>query len=406
MEIKPFRGFRPRKDVAKDFVAKPYDVISFLEAKETIRNNPISFLRVTRIEAEIHEIEMDPTPEDMEKARKNLEDFIEKGILVQEEKEAFYIYRQKMGDHVQTGLVALFPVEEYKKGRIKRHELTRKKKEEERVQHILRTKAHTGQVFLFYRSLNDLDEKLKRLSESLEPLYRIVDDLDVVHEFFVVLDDEEIRKIKKLFDEIDELYIADGHHRAAAAVRVSDILDAEIGKGPHNYFMATVFPHNQLRIFDYNRVVRTHYKPAELLEKVKEKFEVYRSYVLPARPSKEHEITMYTGDKKWYTLTPKKIPKDTVESLDVNILQKELLEPVFGISNPREDDRIDFIGGIKGLCELERIVDRGEFDVAFALYPVNIETLMRVSDEGKTMPPKSTWFEPKLLSGLVVHVFG
>ncbi|MCD6551044.1 DUF1015 family protein [Thermotoga sp.] len=406
MEIKPFRGYRPREDIVEKFVAKPYDVVSFLEAKETIKNNPLSFLRVTRVEAETHEIEMDPTPEDMEKARKNLEDFIERGILIQEEDDVLYIYRQKMGDHVQTGLVALFPVEEYKKGRIKRHELTRKKKEEERVLHILKARAHTGQVFLFYESMETLDRKLMRLADSLKPVYKVIDDLDVVHEFFVVSDEKEIEEIKDLFKNIEKLYIADGHHRAAAAARVSDILDREIGKGPHNYFMATVFPHNQLRIFDYIRVIRSHFTVEKLLEKVSEKFDVYRSYVVPARPSREHEITMYTGSGKWYVLIPKKIPEDIVESLDVNILQRELLEPIFGISNPREDDRIDFIGGIKGLCELERIVDKGEFDVAFALYPVNIETLMRVSDEGKTMPPKSTWFEPKLLSGFVVHVFG
>ncbi|HAA82217.1 MAG: Uncharacterized conserved protein UCP033563 [Thermotoga sp. 47_83] len=406
MEIRPFRGFRPRKEIAKKFVAKPYDVISFLEAKETIKNNPFSFLRVTRVEAETHEIEMDPTPEDMEKARKNLEKFIEDGILIQEEKEAFYIYRQRMGDHTQTGIVALFPVEEYKKGRIKKHELTRKKKEEERVQHILKTRAHTGQVFLFYRAFEEFDRKLSEIADSQEPVYRIRDDLDVIHEFFVVKNENEVNEIKKLFERVEELYIADGHHRAAAAARVSDILDEKIGKGPHNYFMATAFPHNQLRIFDYNRVVKSQLTPEELLEKLQEKFETYRSYKVPARPSREHEITMYVGNRKWYVLIPKRVPEEIVESLDVNILQREVLEPIFGISNPREDERIDFVGGIKGLCELERMVDKGEFDVAFAMYPVNIETLMKVSDEGKIMPPKSTWFEPKLLSGLVVHVFG
>lgn len=406
MTIKPFRGFRPRKEFAGKFAVKPYDVVSFKEAKEEIKRNPLSFFRVTKVEAEIHEIEMDPTPFDMERARKNLLEFIERGVLVQDEKECLYIYKQKMGDHLQIGLTGLFSVEEYKCGKIKKHELTRKKTEDERTYHILKTKAHTGQVFLFYRTFEELDRKLKDLTERLEPAYTIVDDLGVEHEFFVVKNDEDITELVGLFEMIETLYIADGHHRAAAAVRVSDMLDEQVGKGEHNFFLGTAFPHNQLQIFEYNRVVRSQIPPEELLKRISEKFEVVRCYKIPARPSKEHEITMYVGNNKWYTLRPRTVPEDIIEALDVNILQREILGPIFGVENPREDERIDFIGGIKGLCELERLVDRGEFDVAFALYPVNIETLMKVSDKGEIMPPKSTWFEPKLMSGLVVHIFG
>ncbi len=406
MVVKPFKGFRPRKDVVERFIVKPYDIVSREEARKEIQKNPISFYKVTKPEAEFTE-DIDPSSDDvMRKARKNLEKFMSDGILVQDDRESFYVYRQIMGKHIQTGLVALFSVDEYLEGKIKKHELTRKKKEEERTKHVYYTKAHTGPVFLMYRSDSEVNESFQRVVETKEPENVLIDDAGIVHEFYVIDDKRQVESIKKAFEKVQAFYIADGHHRAAAAVRASDMLKGEVDDDERNYFLGIVFPHDELRIMDYNRIVKHSIEKKELLRRLEKDFEIERVYERPYRPKKKHEIGLYVGSGEWYIMKPLNVPEDTLSSLDVEILQKKVLSPIFGIEDPRTDERIDFVGGIKGLCILEKLVDEEGWDFAFSMYPTSVEDLMKIADEGKIMPPKSTWFEPKLKSGFVVHIMG
>lgn len=404
MIVKPFKGFRPKRDIVEKFVVKPYDVVSTEEARKEIQKNPFSFYKVTKPEAEFEE-NIDPSSDVvMKRARENLEKFIKDGILVQDSKDSFYVYKQTMGKHVQIGLVALFSVDEYLEEKIKKHELTRKKKEEERTKHVYYTKAHTGPVFLMYRSDSEVNKSFQTVVEEKEPENVLVDDMGIVHEFYIIDDEKCIEQIKKAFEKVQAFYIADGHHRAAAAVRARDMLKDVVNSEEINYFLGIVFPHDELRIMDYNRIVKYPMKKEELLEKLRKDFEVERVYERPFRPRRKHEIGLYVGSGEWYLMKPLDIPKDTLSSLDVEILQKKVLSPIFGIEDPRTDERIDFVGGIKGLCILEKMVDEKGWNFAFSMYPTSVEDLMKIADEKKIMPPKSTWFEPKLKSGFVVHI--
>ncbi len=409
MIVRPFRALRPKKDFAAKVAVKPYDVISSEEAKKIVQQNPYSFYKVTKPEVNFQEQVESSSDEALRVAKKNLQWFIDSGVFLQD-RESFYVYKQVAKDHTQIGLVATFSVDEYLNGSIKKHELTRKDKEEERTKHIYHLRAQTGPVFLMYRSSEEIDGFMKSLAHG-EPEYDFLDEDGVEQIVYLVQDAEKIEKLKNLFKRINSFYIADGHHRAASAVRVAQLLRQEsvsyTGEEEYNFFLAVLFPHKDLRIYDYNRVVRdlNGLSEQEFLKTISQSFEIEPSEY-KYKPQARHLFGMYLS-RRWYTLKAKENlidESDPVKALDVSILQDNLLKPILGIADPRTDKRIDFIGGIHGLEALEEAVDKKGWAVAFSLYPTSIEELMRVSDDGKIMPPKSTWFEPKLKSGLFVHL--
>ncbi|ACJ75279.1 hypothetical protein H17ap60334_00355 [Thermosipho africanus H17ap60334] len=411
MIVRPFRGLRPKKNMIEKVAAKPYDVVTTEEARKEAERNPYTFYKVTRPEINFDREVDTHSDEVILKGKEVLEEFQKNGIMILEDKPAIYVYKEEWKGLSQIGIYATFSTKEYRDGKIKKHELTRKDKEDERARHVKLLKAHTGPVFLMYRSKPELDTLIIKHTSKI-PEYDYVDETGIHHTLWVVKDENEINEIVEAFKSVDAFYIADGHHRAAAAARAAEEFAKEnpnhTGNEEYNFFLAVLFPHNQLNILDYNRVVKdlNGLSEEEFLNKVSEKFDVERVEKSPYKPTKKHEFGMYLN-KKWYKLTPKKgtfDENDVVSSLDVSILQENLLNPILGIENPRTDKRIDFVGGIKGIEELERLVDSGEFKVAFALYPTSIDDLLKVADEGKIMPPKSTWFEPKLKSGIIVHL--
>ncbi len=410
--IRPFRGVRPIPEMISRVASPPYDVLSSEEARERAKGNPYSFLHVIK-----PEIDLEPSidlhdPIVYETAGKNFHELRKKKILIQDKRPCFYIYKLKMGSHQQTGVVAVASVEDYVENRIKKHEHTRPDKEEDRMNHIRSLMAQTGPVFLTYRYNGEIDLLIEEAVEK-KPVYEFTGDHDVVHTLYIVDSDELIQKIKKSFEGVDALYVADGHHRSAAAVRVCDLLKKEnpnhTGEEEYNYFLCVIFPDNQMQILDYNRVVRdlNGLSERDFLKKISANFDV-KPYERggPYRPDAIHKFGMYLGGR-WYVMEARDgsfDSDDPVESLDVAILQNNLLSPVLGINNPRTDKRIEFVGGIRGMEELERLVNSGDFAVAFSMYPTGIAQLLSVADAGKVMPPKSTWFEPKLASGVVVHM--
>ncbi|MCP2619993.1 DUF1015 family protein [Candidatus Aminicenantes bacterium AC-334-K16] len=407
--VRKFKALRPKKGLEKKVASPPYDVLSSEEAREMARGNPYSFLHVIKPEIDLPAGTDLYAPEVYQKARENIEKFIREGILIQEEKPRLYIYRQVMQGREQYGIVGCVSAEEYEKDLIKKHELTRKAKEEDRVKHIEATNAHAGPVFLTYKADESID-KLVAQEAAKEPLYDFVADDGVRHTVWVV-DDEVADKIIGEFKKIDCLYVADGHHRSASGTIVAQRRKAanpsHTGEEEYNYFLAVLFPHNQLKIMDYNRVVKdlNGHSSDELFQFLEDVFTLEKMGETPYKPQKKGEVGMYY-EGQWYKLTfrPEKIDKDDpVNSLDTALLQNLVLRPFFGIDDPRTSERIDFVGGIRGLEELKKLVDSGKYKVAFALYPTSIEELMRIADAGQVMPPKSTWFEPKLRSGLLVH---
>ena len=406
--VKGFKAVRPKEELVEKVASKPYDVLSSEEAREETKGNPYSFLHVVK-----PEIDLDPSvnvydESVYQKAAENLSAMIDRGYLVRDREESLYIYRQEWKGHVQEGLVACFSVDEYQTSKIRKHEFTRQKKEDDRVKNILATNANTGPVFLAYRSEEGADAELKREAGDGK-LYAFTDEFDVKHTVYRV---QDTRAVKEAFEQVPALYIADGHHRAASASRVRDIKKeknpSHDGTEEYNFFLAVLFPHDQLKILDYNRFVKdlNGLTKEQFLKSAGERFDIEKADETPFKPSKLHEFGMYIGGE-WYKLTSKPetfIKDDPVASLDVAILQENLLGPVLGIGDPRTDERIDFIGGIRGLKELEKRVDETENGVAFSMYPTEMEQLLNVADAGKTMPPKSTWFEPKLRSGLFVHL--
>lgn len=411
MRVKPFRAVRPKRELAEKVACPPYDVVSEDDVLRLTKGNPYSFLHVVRAEvAQKPRLDSsDPTVH--VRARDTLNRFLNEGILIQDDSSRFYVYAQQMGAHRQVGLVACASVEEYLEGKIKKHELTRQDKEDDRTRHVLTVGANTGPVFLMYRSIPELDTLIVMSTKEL-PEYDFVDENGVRHTVWMVTDDGLIRKIEDWFSRrVKEFYIADGHHRAAAAARACQKLKAEnphhTGDEEYNFFLSVIFPHNQLMILPYNRVVRdlNDLSVHEFLEKASARFKVEKLDVKTFEPQQRHVFGMYMKEK-WYRLEPREgsfDPSDPVDSLDVQILLKNLLQPVLGIENPRKDPRIDFVGGIKGVEHLKELVDSGKYSLAFSLYPTQIEDLMRVADAGMIMPPKSTWFEPKLRSGVFVH---
>jgi uncharacterized protein (DUF1015 family) len=407
-EVKPFRGYRPRPDLAEKIASFPYDVVNSQEARELARGNPHSFLHVGK-----PEIDLDPSVplyDDRVYAKgvENLRKFINEGVLTKERHPCLYVYQQKMGDHVQAGIVGLCSVKEYEDGLIKRHECTRKDKEDDRTRHVMDQMANAEPVFLTYRKNGDIDTVVDRV-RSRPPVYDLVSEDGIGHTVWVVDDPVEVDRLGRMFALVPALYVADGHHRTAAAVRCGQALrvknPAPTGAEPYEFFMAVVFPHDQLQILDYNRVVKDLHglSPEQFFTKVREKFELG-----PAdgpKPPVPGTFGMYMGGK-WYRLRAKGgtfTAGDPIKSLDVSILQDNILAPVLGIADPRTDKRIDFVGGIRGTRELEKRVAEG-WAVAFAMHPTTLNQLMAVADAGEVMPPKSTWFEPKLRSGLIVRL--
>jgi len=410
--VRPFAALRPKKELAAKVASPPYDVLNSEEAREMAHGNEFSFLHIIK-----PEIDLDPGINLYDtavylKGAENLNKLIDSRILTQDESPSFYVYKQIMGDHHQVGLVACASVEEYEMDLIKKHELTRQEKEDDRVNLIRHLNAQTGPVFLTYEADKNIDEIMEKVVQG-NAEYDFVDEKGIRHIFWIVKEYELIRRIQAAFQKVPCLYVADGHHRSAAATRIKQMRQIEnnthTGSEEYNYFLAVIFPHNQMQILDYNRVVNdlNGLDQKEFLEKISEKFilsemkdgEVYK-------PDQKYHLGMYLGGR-WYKLecgNENVDESDPVKKLDVSILQNLVLSPILGIEDPRKDKRIDFVGGIRGLRELEKLVDSGKFQVAFALYPTSMEDLMTVASAGKIMPPKSTWFEPKLRSGLVVHL--
>lgn len=410
MIVKPFMALRPKKEFAQKVAAKPYDVISSEDAKKVAQNNEYTFYKVTKPEVNF-DMQIEPSSEiALEAAKKNLQWFVDSSVFFQD-RESFYIYKQIAKDHTQIGLVATFSVDEYLSDKIKKHELTRKDKEEERAKHIYYLRAQTGPVFLMYRSSQEIDGYIENLAQG-EAEYDFVDEDGVRQVVYVIQDKKIIEKIKTLFDKVDSFYIADGHHRAASAVRVAQLLRKEnkthTGNEEYNFFLAVLFPHKHLRIYDYNRVVKdlNGMSEREFLSKIEKIFDVSISKEGIYKPKMKHEFGMYLN-RTWYRLVLRKElvdDSDPIKALDVSVLQEHVLDRILGIKDPRTDKRIDFVGGVHGLQALQDYIDKKGWAVAFSLYPTSIEDLMKISDSGKIMPPKSTWFEPKLKSGLFVHL--
>ena len=407
-DIIPFRAIRPRRDLASKIAALPYDVYSSEEARGAVQNDTYTFLRIDRPETQFPEGYDMYAPEVYEKAKDMLQEMIQDGLFIEEEQRAYYVYELVMNGRSQVGIGACASVDDYDAEVIKKHENTRADKEADRIRHVDVCSAQTGPIFLAYRS----DHKINRIVEEVkqeEPLYDFVSDDGVRHRMFAMRQEEQIRQVRQQFAAMQAVYIADGHHRAASAVKVGlqrrQAHPDHTGQEAFNYFLSVLFPDDQLMIMDYNRVVKdlAGMTAAELLEKVFGIFDTRKVSKEERRPQKKGDFSMYL-DGDWYLCTVRAadIPDDPVKSLDVSLLGDLLLEPVLGIHDPKTDQRIDFVGGIRGLDELERRVET-DCAVAFAMYPTDIAELFAVADAGLLMPPKSTWFEPKLRSGLLIH---
>ena len=404
--IIPFKALRPEVQYAKQVASPPYDVLSSKEAKIIAQGNPASFLHITKSEIDL--------PEDVDihsdlvyaKAKENLNAFIQRKILFTETKECFYIYQLIMDNVQQTGLVCCSSVDDYENGIIKKHEFTRPEKEADRINHMKAIHAQTGNVFLAYKNVDEVDTIINAWKTGRSPIYDFVADDKIQHSIWLINDEKIINKIKMLFEKkVEFTYIADGHHRAASAAKVRG--SGEGLNNAANYFLTTLFPANQLRILDYNRVIKdlNNYSEEDFLKTLEMDFNVSKSNE-PVKPSNVGIFGMYLN-KQWYKLDLKsseKIDEDPVSTLDISKLDSRILKPILGIADQRTDKRIDFIGGIRGLEALEKRVDSGEMAVAFTIFPVTINQLFEVADSGNVMPPKSTWFEPKLRDGLLTHL--
>ena len=406
--IRPFKAVRPLDKVAHLVASVPYDVVNTEEAAELAKGNPISFLRVTRSEIELPQNVDHYSKEVYQKAKENFERLKNEAPLIQDSTPYIYIYKLVMGSQEQVGLAATFSVEDYDNDVIMKHEKTRKVKEDDRTNHIVTTGAQTGPVFLTYRGVDAVNKAVNETIETTKPLYDFTSADGIKHTVWI-LPVEKTDIVIKEIGKVKNLYIADGHHRAASAGRTQkakkEANPNHKGDEEYNYFIAVLFPAEQLKILPYNRVVLDlKQTKEEFFEKAKKNFTI--SDAVSASPGGKKSFSMYI-DKKWYSLKPNSNVKEGTsvgDKLDVSILQNYMLDPVFGITDPRTDSNIDFIGGIRGTGELEKLVDSGKASVAFSLYPVSLDDLMNISDAGEVMPPKSTWFEPKLRDGLLVHV--
>lgn len=406
--FKSFRAYRPAQRNQSLIPALPYDVMSSEEAREMVKGNSLSFLHVDRAEIDFPVGADKYSREIYEKAKENLLALENTGAMIQDAAPCFYIYRQIMNGRAQVGLVGCASIDDYMNNIIKKHEKTLAKKEKDRINHVNITDANTGPIFLTYRKNTAINMTVSLWMNEKEPVYNFEAD-DVLQTVWVVDDTEIINRLSSLFKDVENLYIADGHHRCASAVKVGQMRREEnpnyTGNEEFNYFLAVAFPDNELEILDYNRVVKdlNGMSSDEFLSRVFENFEIKKENE-PYHPTERHTFGMYL-DKEWYSLKAKKSvinENDPVARLDVSILQESLLEPILGIQDPKNDSRIDFVGGIRGLGELERRA-KTDMRLAFSMYPTTTDDLIAIADAGKIMPPKSTWFEPKLLSGLFIH---
>jgi len=405
--IVPFKALRPQPQYAKQVASRPYDVLNSKEAKQEAAGNPFSFLHITKSEIDLPENTDIHSQEIYDTAKKNLGAFLQRNILFREEKRCYYIYRLVMNGKSQTGLVCGSSVEDYENNIIKKHEFTRPEKEQDRINHIKTTGAQTGNVFLAYKNVAEIDSIIEIWKNNHDPVYDFVAQDEISHTIWVVNDNHVITSISKLFNtEVPHTYIADGHHRAASAAKVRLALGSDATEEA-NYFLTTLFPASELNILDYNRVVKdlNGYSPQILISQLQEDFLITLSPEA-VHPAQLHELGMYLNNQ-WYILTAREgtYTHDPIGILDVTILSNNILNKLLNIKDQRTDKRVDFVGGIRGLKELEQKVNSGEMAVAFSLYPVSIEQLFDIADSGNVMPPKSTWFEPKLRDGLLTHLF-
>ena len=404
--ISPFAALRPEVKLAKAVASRPYDVLTSKEARTEAQGNPNTFLHITKSEIDLPESVDVHAQEVYEKAKENLTAFISRNILFKESKPCYYIYELIMDGRTQVGLVCGSSVDDYENGLIKKHEFTRPEKELDRITHIKTTGAQTGNVFIAYRNVPEIDEIIGGCMNDKSPQYSFAANDDVQHNIWVVNDEKNIAQITNLFKEkVPATYIADGHHRAASAAKVRAVLGND-AKENANIFLTTLFPANQLSILDYNRVIKdlNGNTPEEFLQKLEVNFDVEKK-ASSYKPEAIHQFGLYLN-KQWYCLTANQdiIKEDVLGVLDINILQENILTPILNIIDQRTDARIDFVGGIRGLEELEKKVDSGEMKMAISLYPVSMQQLFAVADSGDVMPPKSTWFEPKLRDGLLTHL--
>ncbi|MFH0990742.1 MAG: DUF1015 family protein [bacterium] len=407
--IRPFKAFRPKPEFAGEVAAKPYDVLNSDEAREEAKGHPLSFLHVGKPEVDLDSSIDLHDPRVYERGKQNLQKLITDGMLLEDKEPYLYIYAQTMQDRTQYGLVGCASVEEYWNDTIKKHELTRKDKEEDRCNHVRVTNSHSGPIFLTYPDNPEIDAIVGQVTSRPPENDHVALD-GIRHQSWVIKEQPVIEKIVTLFKTIRSLYIADGHHRSASAAIVGRERQQQnphhTGAEEYNYFLAVYFPGSQLRIFDYNRVVKdlNGLSKEQFFEKLKTSFTIAEASVV-VRPGAKGEFGLFL-DGRWYVLTANDALnsiQDPVESLDVSILQRYVLDSFLGIKDPRTDKRIDFVGGMRGLHELERRVNSGEMKLAFSMYPTSVSELMAIADAGKIMPPKSTWFEPKLRDGLFVH---
>ena len=410
MLVKPFRGVRPPKKFVKEVASRPYDVLNSEEARKEAEGNEKSLYRIIKPEIDFPSGKDEHDPDVYEKAVENFKIFQDKGWLVQDDKEMYYVYAQTMNNKTQYGWVVGAHVEDYMTGKIKKHELTRRDKEEDRMKHVRVTDANIEPVFFAYPYNSELDQVAKAVAAG-QPEYDFVADDGVGHRFWLVSNDEDIQRVTDAFASMPEMYIADGHHRSAAAALVGAEKASNnpnhTGNEEYNYFMAVCFPDNQLTIIDYNRVVKdlNGLTSEEFIQKLEHHFVVEPTGSEIQRPSNLHNFSIYLNGRS-FSLTAKPgtfDDNDPIGQLDVTIVSNLILDEILGIKDLRSDTRVDFVGGIRGLNELKERVDSGEMALAIALYPVSMKQLMEIADTGNIMPPKTTWFEPKLRSGLVIH---
>jgi uncharacterized protein (DUF1015 family) len=410
--FKPFKAVRPYPEYAAEIASLPYDVMDSDEARIEVQKHPKSFIHVEKPEVDL------PLGTDLydekvyAKAKENLYNYLQDNLMFQDTTPAFYIYKQTMNGRPQIGLVGLASIDDYINGRIKKHELTRAEKEADRIRHVDTCNAHSSPVFFTYRHKKNVDNVVSKVISAEKPVYDFVSDDGVGHALWVMKNPDDIKAIEDSFAAMECLYVADGHHRTASAVRVGMMRREQHpdyrGDEEFNYIMAVIFPDNQLHIMDYNRIVKdlNGYSKEQFLAEVAKKFKLEPQGHQPYHPELTHTFGMYL-DGVWYKLTAINGSWDSsnlVESLDVSIMQNNLLHPILGIEDPRRDKRIDFVGGIRGLEELQKRVDSGKEAVAFAMFPTSMDELISIADAGEIMPPKSTWFEPKLRSGLFIHL--
>lgn len=410
IDFRAFPAFRPTSDTVAKVAALPYDVMNSDEAREMVKDNPLSFLHVDKAEIDLPVTLSHYDPAVYQKAKENLENMIATGVYVQDEKPSYYIYELTMNGRAQAGIVGVSSIDDYIENRIKKHEFTREEKELDRIQHVDTCNAQTGPIFLTYRDTAGIQVILKQYMQANSPVYNFTAEDGVMHRIWHLNDAALNEEIQQKFAQIPATYIADGHHRTASAVKVGlkrrESADTVQPDAAYNYFLSVLFPHDELYIMDYNRILKdTNGHTAEsLLSALQTAFTVEKAPFSPYRPEEKGMYGMYIKDT-WYKLTLKNEfqSDDVIQGLDVTGLQTHVLEKIFGIEDVRKDARIDFVGGIRGLGELEKLVQSGEAKVAFSMYPTTMNELLNVADANEIMPPKSTWFEPKLRSGIFIH---